>query len=106
MQNIHDSVLDSPFTKCHGGQAMAAPTGGKRQKRHGVFLADAAAHPAQHRFITGPFHIFGKEMVRQPCQRVKPVEQGDDKYRGLNQIIPAAQMDLFMEENIFPFFLP
>lgn len=47
-----------------------------------------------------------KRWYAQPCQRVKPVEQGDDKYRGLNQIIPAAQMDLFMEENIFPFFLP
>ena len=84
-----------------GGRGEA-PSGGEIQKALGVVAADLGTQALQHRLVAAQLHVPAAQEEAQPHQGVEPVDAHRQPEQGLDDGVPVAQVELLVEEDVFP----
>ena len=72
------------------------------QERGGVACGVRPPKRTDHGLVRGGLNVPAEEMIGQPQDRVEPVEAQGDIGQRFCQVVPAADVGLFVEQNIAP----
>ena len=72
------------------------------QERGGVARCIRPPKRADHGLVRGGLNVPAEEMIGQPENGIEPVEAERDIGQGFRQVVPAADVGLFVEQNIAP----
>jgi hypothetical protein len=106
MQQMFDPRLDAALAKGDWAdyktttRKQTVVPGGQCKQRSAVPCPGLCSQLAHGPLVAGKLHIPRHQRKREPDERIEPVQRQRRKSQRLDQVIPSADMHLFMRQNI------
>ena len=101
-EHIFDSGFHAVLPEGHGAGGHRVSGGGAGQQGVGIGLPLRIRQVRHGPFVAGHFQIPAEKNVRNPHQRLEPVDRQQDKPKGLPPVVPVAQMGPLVPQNVGP----
>ena len=100
LRNIPDTPFYSNLAKCKSSRIQSIRLAAGKKCPH-IIRNTFSVHVPNHSFITGHFHILTEQKIRDPAQRIEPVDRENHISKRLPQVVFSRKMCLFMLQDVF-----